>query len=704
MNADNLFEAGKKEAIRLTAGLIKQGYSAKGFYPYKDKAGTPLFFILRFEHPQNEKWVRPMSANGNGRMKLVLPDGMDKPGSRPPYRLPELLAAPPDAEIWIVEGEKKADLMAGMGFVATTSSNGAQSPAKTDWSAVKGRRVVIWPDQDEPGWKYAETVSGLCREAGAASVELVEVTPLGLPVGGDAVDYHAARKAEGKTEAEIRELIKNLARLPGPTTTGGKLVLFDDYDVPVINADLLPPPLAEFAAALAASTETDQGQAVMAVLGALSIATGGKFEVVINSGHREPCHVYILTAIDSGNNKSAMVSACTEPLTDWERVEKERIEPDRKRLISERKTQEKIIDKKRNLAASPKNADSRAELIAEICQMEGELAEIPALPKLFLTDATNEAMARFIADQNGRGGVFTDEGGFLVVAGGLHSNGKANIDILLKGFDGGSTRIKRADSEIDLNPHLTMCVFAQPAVLNNMAGNEAFQGRGLSERFFYYLPKSLLGSRTHTAQPMPEHIINAYKKRMGEILNIPLVLEGGIVRPCRYELAPEVRKAWIQFKRDWEPEFKPGGKLYHFAGWGNKAINSVLRIAGMFHAAKHGLSNLTIDADSARRAFELVELLIPHALAAVSFMGLDQPTADAKELLKIIREKRWRRFTRTDIIHAVRGRPLGRKERLDKAMPILEERNIIRVSVEGTATKPATLYTVDAELFQRWTI
>lgn len=498
------------------------------------------------------------------------------------------------------------------------------------------------------------------------------------------------------TQTKPLEVVQRLA----PPTTDAideweKPVLFDEADVPIIRADLLPAPLEEFAAALAASTETDEGQAVMAVLGALSTACGGIFEVVVNAGHREPCHVYTLTAIDSGNNKSAMVSACTEPLTKWEKKQKADLEPDRRRLISERKTQEKIIERMRNDAARTNDSQKRAEAVAEICKMESELPEIPALPKLFLTDATNEAMARFIADQNGRGGVFTDEGGFLVVAGGLHSNGKANIDILLKGFDGGSTRIKRADRELDLRPHLTLCLFVQPAVLQNAAANVAFTGKGLLERIFYYLPKSQLGYRTHTAQPMPERIRAAFNKSMMEILEIKPAIENGAIRPYQLTLAPDVRKAWIELKQEEEKEFRPGGKLYHFAGWGNKAINSVLRIAGMFHVAKHGAANLTIDADSARRAFELLELLIPHALAAVSFMGIDQPTADAKELLKIIMEKRWERFTKTEIIEAVRGRPLGRKERLDKALPVLEERNIIQAKIKGTATKPATLYSVN---------
>lgn len=60
----------------------------------------------------------------------------------------------------------------------------ADGIAKTDWSAVKGKAVIIWPDADEPGIKYAMSVARLCKEAGAASVRIVEV-PISAPKGWD---------------------------------------------------------------------------------------------------------------------------------------------------------------------------------------------------------------------------------------------------------------------------------------------------------------------------------------------------------------------------------------------------------------------------------------------------------------------------------------------------------------------------------------
>jgi hypothetical protein len=79
-------------------------------------------------------------------------------GSKIPSRLPELLAAPPDAAVHIAEEEKDAETLAALGLVATTNSEGARKDAWTTelnpWFAGR-KRVFIPEDNDEPGRKFA---------------------------------------------------------------------------------------------------------------------------------------------------------------------------------------------------------------------------------------------------------------------------------------------------------------------------------------------------------------------------------------------------------------------------------------------------------------------------------------------------------------------------------------------------------------------
>ena len=75
---------------------------------------------------------------------------------------------------------KAADAAADLlpGFVSVTSPNGAQSPDKADWLALKGRTVFIWPDADQPGETYAREVARLALRCGALRVSILNLALL----------------------------------------------------------------------------------------------------------------------------------------------------------------------------------------------------------------------------------------------------------------------------------------------------------------------------------------------------------------------------------------------------------------------------------------------------------------------------------------------------------------------------------------------
>jgi hypothetical protein len=66
--------------------------------------------------------------------------------------------------------------------------NGAKAPIdKTDWSPLKGKRVIIWPDHDVPGLDYARKAASAAARAGALSVEILKIPP-DKPAKWDAAD------------------------------------------------------------------------------------------------------------------------------------------------------------------------------------------------------------------------------------------------------------------------------------------------------------------------------------------------------------------------------------------------------------------------------------------------------------------------------------------------------------------------------------
>jgi hypothetical protein len=163
-------------------------------YDYPDETGTLLFQVLR--GPGKKFWQR--KPNGNGGwvnnvkgVRLVL------------YRLPELLTRPTETA-YVVEGEKDADALHAVGLLATTNSGGAGKWRESHSDSLRGRDVVIIPDNDAPGRAHALQVAG-ALDGIAASIAIVALPD--VPDKGDISDWLGA----GHGVAELQDLV---ARAP----------------------------------------------------------------------------------------------------------------------------------------------------------------------------------------------------------------------------------------------------------------------------------------------------------------------------------------------------------------------------------------------------------------------------------------------------------------------------------------------------------
>jgi 5S rRNA maturation endonuclease (ribonuclease M5) len=137
-------------------------------YIYRQADGTPYLQVRKCTDQNGKKQYPQAHWDGKSWLKGK-PDG-----AKIPYRLPELAAAPVATTVYFVEGEKDADNLAKLGFIATTASEGAS--AKWDEALTnyfKDRHVVILPDADRPGREHAQKVAKAIS-AVAASVKIVD--------------------------------------------------------------------------------------------------------------------------------------------------------------------------------------------------------------------------------------------------------------------------------------------------------------------------------------------------------------------------------------------------------------------------------------------------------------------------------------------------------------------------------------------------
>jgi putative DNA primase/helicase len=187
-------------------------YPIKFRWPYYNQTGSLLGYVVRYETiagketPPITLW-RTSEGQVCWRYKSF-------PDPRPLFNL-EKLARSPAATVIIVEGEKCVETLQGIiesagaqdRLCAITWPGGGKSILKADWSSLRGRKAVLWPDFDlqvypdnhpsagqvmpyheQPGMVAMVTIAGILRglEAGA-QLKLIQQQP-DHPGGWDVAD------------------------------------------------------------------------------------------------------------------------------------------------------------------------------------------------------------------------------------------------------------------------------------------------------------------------------------------------------------------------------------------------------------------------------------------------------------------------------------------------------------------------------------
>ena len=149
---------------------------ASAHWGYTDVEGHIVSHVCRFDTASGKEYR--CYASGQWRAPSA---------PRPLYGLHRLHARL-DVPVLLVEGEKAADAAAKLfpDHVCTTTMNGAKAVSKADFTPLKGRGVVIWPDNDTAGQEYAQQVSRAI--AGLVKSCAVTTLPKDLPDKWDLAD------------------------------------------------------------------------------------------------------------------------------------------------------------------------------------------------------------------------------------------------------------------------------------------------------------------------------------------------------------------------------------------------------------------------------------------------------------------------------------------------------------------------------------
>jgi hypothetical protein len=455
----------------------------------------------------------------------------------------------------------------------------------------------------------------------------------------------AAAKTDDEVRAELghhpHDNPGNAGGLDEPIPLIGK-----PAEVPPFPVDALPPVFARKVTELAEATQTDPAMAGTSALSVLSTCAGGHAQIAIRDGWREPLCLYTSTIASPGERKSAVQASMVRPLHEAEAEmgiagELARLEQQDALDLAKKKVD--LLNKDAvNAAAKAANPNATdkdkkdAEQIAQAAPGAKKAMreiEVPAVPRLLADDITPEATATLLADHGGRIAVISAEGGIFDTLAGRYAR-TVNIDVFLKGHSGDPIRVDRQGrpSQHIPSPALTMGLMVQPRIIETMASNRDFVGRGLLARFLYAQPASKVGSRKIAAQPVTRATEHDY---ISVVKKLASDMAGWAGDPALLMLHPLAEVEVRRIEELVEPTLVGEGASSTLTEWGSKFVGAVVRIAGLLHLAEHGEAGHSVPVDAATvRAAERIGSYFKAVAVNVFAWMADPDVADAVYLLE----------------------------------------------------------------------
>lgn len=489
------------------------------------------------------------------------------------------------------------------------------------------------------------------------------------------------------------------APAPAPVATWPEPLLPGTSRVPDIEARLLPSWAGDMAATIAESTQTPPALAVLTVLSVLAAVLQRRYEVAPHGDdYREPLSLWAMVVLGSGNRKSAVYRAATQPLVDWEKRQRDRMRSEIARVAAQRDVIGKRIEMLKQQAGREDDSKRRQQLQDEIAALREEMPDEVFAPRVFTGDVTAERLQQLLVEQDERIAVLSDEGGIFSLMAGSYSGGGGSIDVYLQGHAGSAMRVDRAGrlAHVD-RPALSFGLALQPGILQDTGKARRFRDSGLMARFLYAVPRSTVGQRDVRQRVALDEGVRAEYERQ-----VQLLLEGvhrPIGAPRVLPFNADALGEWLDLAEEIERGQGEGGRWQHMADWTSKLPGAVARIAALLALAEHGTAVESVPLRSVRRAVALARRLVPHAEAAFALMGAADAETDAQAVLSYLQRHQPDAITRRELQKAMEGR-FRSLDRLLAAVKLLQDWHVLGPERKaGAVGRPSIQYHVNPRTF-----
>ena len=312
----------------------------------------------------------------------------------------------------------------------------------------------------------------------------------------------------------------------------------------------------------------------------ISAATKGKVKIQVKSDWQEPLSLYTAPLLEPSNRKSAVISMLAKPLREIE-----------KSLRISHKENERLKKAKRDTVIA-----QRAELLKKVkktpsFEIEAEISSLDLIieqnqetktPILLIDDTTPEALVEYLCQQNSLG--YIEAEGQLIDNLSRYSDSQSpNVEALNKAWSSEPISVTRKGRDLIFNdePHLVICIGAQPSNVIPKLRDSQLTNCGFSARFWYSIGKSKVGNRSFNAPAIDESIKNNWAELI-QILYKNAERNQELLLPVSAEslqVIDDLLHKWL------EPQLKTFNT--ELKSWGGKLIGNCIRIAGIFTLASN---------------------------------------------------------------------------------------------------------------------
>lgn len=457
------------------------------------------------------------------------------------------------------------------------------------------------------------TTSGRSSETGgfAYLVDLMKnATAAGasgaLKAVKDAYIERQKTRLGARQDLSLTDLLLKLSELQDLATQDEEPHPTDDIDLISVCPENI---LAKFSAELAKASKMPRNSVFMTVLSTFSAVASRFKRVAYREGYNfQPLTINVAVEQPPGAAKTRILKAASSPV----------------------QAKHRELMKARAVAAAKAKREKSDEALAELQEIETELSESVR----FLTDATSEALDQSLESTNGWFAISSSEQAATnTLLGASYSSGAANMDLILKGFNGdwhSSARVTRDGYTGDVVG--SMAVVAQSGLISTILAQS--KSSGVIERFCLWSEKSVIGHRDHKTEYEESPVVRReYYNLLGEMMKHNQ-------RRNYFDMTDDLHlsgNAWDMIntvRNEYEPMLADGGKYSSMIMRGklSKFDIYVMKIAGCLHLASRKDTSTIISDRCVEQAIEITRADVNHLFQMLRSSAI-RSLSDREELI-----------------------------------------------------------------------